>query len=940
MSSSKDTPAMNPPKEHHLSPWRVFDLLKQRYPEKKSSKPTTDSPFPPLPFPIPKTNPLPIAQTDAKPICLLTSVFDVKRRQCKLARDLQELKDEINENLALSDLNDRIKTGEKIEMQTQNSRRNLLTFIPRIGNSRSFKSWASRLDGLVGILNHLASGLHRTTREFKSALMIFAFLAENFPRSFELTAKTFGYQPPIQRLTAIETASLAKHVGLTDKQLFDKLGRHLTVLNCGHHILCSQAEFYSLTNDDTPSPRVFKGMLLKENKKEEYTVCKMNVLEQMTKGMARMLTRTVHRKPPKFNKFGSPMFDYPTSTNQSGVYYMDGADYGGGAIQFFGRLNYGSPKERRISGNAENGTMDFRFGVVKCPKERSEIISIFNKDVHKSVNILRQSQMVGILNSIGDVHCVLIDKRAVEIEILESQLFVKMPSWGKPSKLPLMIDLPDSFCSAGNLRWFSVIKHFQVLQIGDLCAQLLLQGRKGMSSCRCLKCIFTSRQWKEVVTSGKLLRRCDLKSSQNRTIGQTEHRYWPYNPSECVVPLLHCEIGTAQVQIFDHLIPYLLKLDKIPLEETTKMNELERKKETKNCKEQIHSDAVHEMMARKLLAVEEKKIVRLELNRARARLKTAKSSSLDNREQRIQMNSLTVDQLKDDLLCIDEDVARVVLKVEKAKRIMRDAEAEVDSIKKELTKMVKARAKVFGSLFSDLQDILKVYNIHIQAYHGGSLTGGDIIKFFGNGDEILDKLEQKCLVAIEKRVADRTANALPTAEEMRTYLNGHREMFALQHAVYGNLRIVNPTKRELQKTRVSIAAMKKLWLEMGFSETPKAHLIFWHTADDQKRWKGLGDKTEDALERIHQTQKRHDAITMRMRGGDERRLKRQAIMSWREGDPRVDERIAAVVDQTARTSTEDRDELTRKKRTAEKEVRNERYKKACIRTHFEWMHEA
>ena len=218
--------------------------------------------------------------------------------------------------------------------------------------------------------------------------------------------------------------------------------------------------------------------------------------------------------------------------------------------------------------------------------------------------------------------------------------------------------------------------------------------------------------------------------------------------------------------------------------------------------------------------------------------------------------------------------------------------------------------------------LLLLFNIHIQAYHGGSLTGGDIIKLFGNGDEILDKLEAKCLEAIEKRVADGTAVGIPTAVEIKSYLNGHRELFAMQNAVYGNLRIVHPTKKELEKTRVSIEAMDKQWSEMGFSDTPKAHLLFLHTPDDQKRWKGLGDKTEDALERIHQTQKRHDATTMRMRGGDCKRLERQAIMSWRESDPRVDERIAAVVEQTARTFTDDtRLEVTRKKRSLDKVVR-------------------
>ena len=58
-------------------------------------------------------------------------------------------------------------------------------------------------------------------------------------------------------------------------------------------------------------------------------------------------------------------------------------------------------------------------------------------------------------------------------------------------------------------------------------------------------------------------------------------------------------------------------------------------------------------------------------------------------------------------------------------------------------------------------------------------------------------------------------------------------------------------------------------------------------------------------------------------------------MSWREDDPHVDERIAAVVEQTSRASTEDRKELAQQKRRAGKAVRQGRYKKACIRTGLE-----
>ena len=48
--------------------------------------------------------------------------------------------------------------------------------------------------------------------------------------------------------------------------------------------------------------------------------------------------------------------------------------------------------------------------------------------------------------------------------------------------------------------------------------------------------------------------------------------------------------------------------------------------------------------------------------------------------------------------------------------------------------------------------------------------------------------------------------------------------------------------------------MKQLWHEMNLSETPKAHLIFEHAADDQAMFDGIGDKIEDLIEKRHQEQ--------------------------------------------------------------------------------------
>ena len=76
-------------------------------------------------------------------------------------------------------------------------------------------------------------------------------------------------------------------------------------------------------------------------------------------------------------------------------------------------------------------------------------------------------------------------------------------------------------------------------------------------------------------------------------------------------------------------------------------------------------------------------------------------------------------------------------------------------------------------------------------------------------------------------------------------LEEHRRLFILQHSVYSKLRIVAPTEVEMKDTRNCVKEMERQWRKMAISVTPKAHLIFVHSADDQVRWNGLGDKVED-----------------------------------------------------------------------------------------------
>jgi hypothetical protein len=124
-----------------------------------------------------------------------------------------------------------------------------------------------------------------------------------------------------------------------------------------------------------------------------------------------------------------------------------------------------------------------------------------------------------------------------------------------------------------------------------------------------------------------------------------------------------------------------------------------------------------------------------------------------------------------------------------------------------------------------------------------------------------------------------------------------------QDAVYAHLRLLKPTAVELIETKTRISIMERLWHDMGLSETPKAHLIFKHAADDQEKFDGLGDKIEDPIEKRHQVQMKIDHILSRMQGGFCNKMKTQQKYEWRDNHPQVLKQIKRVKHASTRKIT-------------------------------------
>ena len=148
-----------------------------------------------------------------------------------------------------------------------------------------------------------------STNEDTAALHFCSFMSKKYPSSFREVAINNNFSPVIRRMTVIETATLAKDIGIPDCPLFDKLGRHLRVINNGSPVLCPITDFNDMSKD-APKVTIDKGYIVKKGKKERYTMATVDVLEQMTMQMSREIECSYILKPKTYHNLKKSLFGY------------------------------------------------------------------------------------------------------------------------------------------------------------------------------------------------------------------------------------------------------------------------------------------------------------------------------------------------------------------------------------------------------------------------------------------------------------------------------------------------------------------------------------------------------------------------------------------------------------------------------------------------------
>lgn len=817
--------------------------------------------------------------------------------QFKIPTDFNNPETKQTINAILRELEQLGKNNDLRFVRHNNTRANAF-FIPgQITTKKSFQIWAKKKGGMKDMLEYMSNDkVGQQTNEPTSVEYITEYLLNQYPNTVTAVMNVNGLSL-IDRMNEIETAALLSDVGVADKKVLRTLQRHLKVKLDGDYIFAKSKDLATLTSR-LPRLTCTKISFEKEEGKKKETVwmSSVHISDVIAVDMDRYLESMVLSTNNMFEtRPEEPLYQYKIGPdNLQGIYVMMGTDHGQGAAQFMLNMNLGSSDNRKAAGRCDFETRSIPFATIKCKKDPYEILNLTSELTNEGINNMSTMQLVALTNA-QTVRTIWIDKSACEFTIQNDTFVATGPNFRQTFPIPINLLVGQH----PTIRFKVIIKNIKILQIGDLAAQMALQGREGYASSRCIKCDLTNTQWKSGRIGGNLLTLQMLTTDALAIhLGQKRPMLWRHCPLNSVTPILHCQLGTVNDQLFKMLFRQLLAI------ECTSVGELEGNLKVLDLEVTIAQQVsrrdelqMHLQMQQSIHTPRRKELIK---HRAACRrtLRTQNQQRIEQAASEIARLATQIDRIDAAIKSIKTNVAQLKASISANKEALR-------KVRSEMRDLAWERRKDEVSIITKVERILEAHGVKIQAYHGGTLTGGAIIALLNQNEQIMDQITTIAMDAIAQRENDTFPLRPPSVADMNAKLLLHRKLFQAQDAMYAHLRLIKPSTREKRETRERISVMKILWHEMGLSETPKAHLIFAHAADDQERFDGIGDKIEDPLEKRHQEQMRIDHIVSKMHGGFEARMRTQQKYEWRNNHPLVVEQINKIVRLTSRKREHD-----------------------------------
>ena len=151
------------------------------------------------------------------------------------------------------------------------------------------------------------------------------------------------------------------------------------------------------------------------------------------------------------------------------------------------------------------------------------------------------------------------------------------------------------------------------------------------------------------------------------------------------------------------------------------------------------------------------------------------------------------------------------------------------------------------------KEIFVKYHVKFSSYHGGDMEGPSIRGLMANGDDLFHDIAE--LVKVNK------SNEDVTNEEIDELCGSFGRMALLLDGIFSKVNtkrgeVTDDLIAQLEK-QLELARLE--WDRLGFSQTPKWHLLLDHIVWLMKVTGGFVDMGEDVVERFHQYRCRDEA---------------------------------------------------------------------------------
>lgn len=226
---------------------------------------------------------------------------------------------------------------------------------------------------------------------------------------------------------------------------------------------------------------------------------------------------------------------------------------------------------------------------------------------------------------------------------------------------------------------------------------------------------------------------------------------------------------------------------------------------------------------------------------------------------------------------------------------------QLKKVKTSINSTEKARTDCVDSTDTKLKRELTRRGIYLEVHHGGTLTGNNCKKLCADTKDFVKIAYEIC--EAKRKENERSGNVptdTMTKEKLLETFNLFRQILKLTDVVFANLNLICPTEKEMKETERYVSVLGEMWIKTyGVTYTPKVHSLLGHACECQRRFGGLGDKTEQNIEKRHQLQKMMSHRLVRLSRDFNARLRKQMEYEWRRRHPRVT-RIMVNVDNPIR----------------------------------------